>query len=181
MSTKHHYTNQLSFHSKVLRLFWEFTFILLFRPTPRWLFNSWRIFLLRIFGAKIGKDTNIHPSCRFWAPWNLTIGDYVGIAHGVDCYTVDSIYIGNRVTISQRAFLCTGSHDTSTLNIPLVHKPIFIEDHVWICAEAYISPGIRIGEGSVIAAGSVVVKDVAPWVIVGGNPAKFIKKRILSS
>jgi putative colanic acid biosynthesis acetyltransferase WcaF len=92
---------------------------------------------------------------------------------------MDKIKIGSKVAISQRSFLCTGSHDISSLTRPLITKPIIIHDHSWICSEAFIGPGVTISEGAVVAARSVVTKDVKEYEVVGGSPAKFIKIRVL--
>ena len=99
------------------------------------------------------------------------------LASGVDCYNVNLVHIGANTTVSQRAFLCTASHEiTKSLN-PLVTAPIEIKDQAWIAAEAYVGMGVTIGQGAVVGARAVVVKDVEPWTVVGGNPARFIKKR----
>lgn len=171
------YENKLTISSKLKRLIWSIVWMLLFRPTPNPGMNFWRISLLRLFGAKIGIGCKVAPSVKIWAPWNLRMRDYVCIADGVDCYTVDLISIGNKVTISQRSYLCTASHDIRSLKRPLVHSPLEIADHVWICSESFIGPGVCIGEGAVVAARSVVTKNVTAWTVVGGNPAKFIKNR----
>ena len=171
------YENQLSTKSKFGRFLWAICYWILFRVTPRWCLHGWRIFLLRIFGAKIGEGSRIDPSCRIWAPWNLSIGSYTALAEGVDCYCVDRIEIGSKVAISQRSFLCTASHDINSLRRPLIHAPIRIEDHAWVCAQTFIGPGLSLGMGAVVAAGSVVVKDVGDWEVVGGNPATQIKTR----
>ena len=94
-------------------------------------------------------------------------------------YSKGEIKIGNNVTISQGAYLCTATHDISSQTMDLICKPIVIEDNVWIASHATILPGVTIGEGAVVGACAVVTKDVAPWTVVGGNPAKFIKKRVL--
>lgn len=164
---------------KYKRFLWNLVWLLLFRPTPRWALNKWRIFLLKLFGANIKKGARVLPSCKIWAPWNLTLGEYSAIAEDVDCYCVDKIIIGNRVSISQRTYLCSASHDISSLRLPLITKPIIIEDFSWICAECFISPGVTIKEGSVIAARSVLIKDSTSWEVYAGNPAKVIKKRII--
>lgn len=117
------------------------------------------------------------PSVKVWAPWNLTAGRNVAIDEGVDLYNVAPIHIGHLVAISRRAFLCTASHDISDIRRPLTYKPIIIGNGVWIGAEAIICPGVTIGDGAVVAAGAVVTKDVQPWTVVGGNPAKYIKER----
>lgn len=174
---KYKYENKLPKKSKFFRLLWDIVYLLFFRITPRWTCHRWRVFLLRAFGAKIGDHCIIAPSCKIWAPWNLEIGSYVCFADNVDCYTVDKIKIGSKVTISQRTFLCTASHEISTLRRELTHKMIEIHDHAWICAEAFVGPGIEIGEGAVVGARAVVIADVAAWDVVAGNPAKVIKQR----
>lgn len=135
--------------------------------------------LLKMFGAKIGHGCKVDPTCFVWAPWNLTLGDFVCLAADVDIYSVDKIVIGSHVTISQRSFICTASHDISELNRPLIHSPITIEDHAWICAESFVGLGVTIHEGSVIAARAVVTKDIDAWSVVAGNPARFLKTRKL--
>lgn len=173
------YVDRLSLSLRIRRLAWGLVCLLFFRPTPRWLFDQWRIFLLRLFGAKIGIGCRVAPSCSVWAPWNLSIGDRTALAEGVECYCVDRVSIGSNVCVSQRAFLCTASHDIRTLQRPLAHRPIMIQDHGWICAEAFVGPGVTLGEGAVVAARAVVMHDVAAWKVVGGNPAKLIKDRDL--
>ena len=120
-----------------------------------------------------------YPSVKIWAPWNLAVGRYVAVDEEVYLYSVDKIKIGTKVAISREAFICTASHDITKPNRPLVTAPITICDGVWIGARAIVLPGVTIGEGAVVAAGAVVTKDVEPWTVVGGNPAKFIKKREL--
>lgn len=177
------YKNRHSFRSKVFRMIWNFVWVVFFRFTPNHfkVFNSWRIFLLRIFGAKVGNFCVVKNSCEIWQPWKLEIGDYVALSERVVCYSVDKIRIGNQTTISREAFLCCASHDTASSNMELTAAPIIIGDNCWVAARAILLPGIRVGNGAVVAAGSVVVKDIAPWTVVGGNPANVIKKRILAN
>ena len=174
---KYKYKNKLSWKNRLMRLLWNVTWALLFRLTPRIGFYGWRAMLLRLFGAKIGSGCHISPSCRIWAPWNLTLGSLVALAEGVECYSVSPIIIGSKVSVSQRAYLCTASHDISTLHLELIHSPIEIDDHAWVCAEAFLGPGVSIGEGAVIAARACVVKDVEPYSVMAGNPARCIRKR----
>lgn len=177
---KKSYVDTLSKSLKLKRFVWNFVWLIFFRPTPRWALNTWRIFLLKLFGANIKNGARVLPSCKIWAPWNLTLGEYSVIAEDVDCYCVDKIIIGDRVSVSQRTFLCSASHDITSLRLPLITKPIIIEDFAWICAECFISPGIIVKKGSVIAARSVLIKDSTRWDVYAGNPAKIIKKRTIN-
>ena len=137
------------------------------------------MWLLAIFGLKGSKLNAIYPTVKIWAPWNVVMGRAVAVDDNVSLYSVDKITIGTKVAISREAFICTASHDITKPNRPLITAPIIICDGVWICARAIILPGVTIGEGAIVAAGAVVTKDVEPWSVVAGNPAKFIKKREL--
>lgn len=173
------YVDSLTLGNKLMRLVWNVARIVLFVPFPGPIFRCWRNLVLKIFGARIGVHCVFSSSSKIWAPWNLSVGHYVAFGDRVDCYNVAPVTIGSMVTISQDAYLCTASHDISSKIKPLTVKPIVISDYAWICAKTIIMPGINIGEGAVVAAGSVVVKNVADWDVVGGNPSKFIKKREL--
>lgn len=174
------YRNRHSLKSKVGRAVWNVAWLLLFRPTPRGrLFRLWRIALLKLFGARIHWSSNVLPGCRVWQPWKLEMGEFACLGDGVDCYSVDEIKIGAQSTISQGVKLCTASHDISSRIMELIKLPITIEENAWVAGWAIVLPGVTIGEGAVVAAGAVVTKDVEPWTVVGGNPANYIKKRIL--
>lgn len=108
-------------------------------------------------------------------PWRLTIGDDTWIGDEVYILTLAEVKIGSNVCVSQRAFLCTGSHDHRTPSFDLITKPIRIDDGGWIGAMAFVGPGVTVGRGAVCAAGAIVVRNVAPDVIVGGNPARTIR------
>lgn len=173
----HQYQNKNSLKNKTYRLVWNVYYLLLFRYTPVPFFNTWRVISLRLFGAKIGEGSRVYPSVKIYMPCHLVMGDYSVLAPGVDCYNVDYINIGSKVAVSQRVFMCTASHDISSLKRPLTHSPINILNHAWVCSEVFLSPGVTIGDMAVVAARSVVVSDVEENVVVGGNPAKFIKNR----
>ena len=174
------YKNRHSLKSKIVRAVWNVVWLVLFRPTPRGnLFRPWRIALLKLFGANVKWSSNVLPSCTIWQPWKLTMGAYACLSENVDCYAVDAITIGDQTTVSQGVMLCTASHDIGSKIMELVTRPITIGANAWVAAHAMILPGVAIGEGAVVAAGAVVTKDVEPWTVVGGNPAKFIKKRVL--
>ncbi len=165
-----------SLSNRLLRLVWGIVYILFFKYSPR-PFHSWRSFILRCFGAKIGKGVHIYPKVKIWAPWNLTAKDEAGVADGVDLYSQGKIFLGFRSIISQRSYICTGTHDFNSKNHPLYTKDIIIDDYAWVAAEAFIGPGVKISQGAVVGARAAVFKDIEPWTVVGGNPAKFIKKR----
>ena len=107
------------------------------------------------------------------------MGAYSCLSERVDCYNVNQIVIGDQAVVSQDVFLCTASHDVTSPIMELTTAPIRIEPQAWICARAIILPGVTVGEGAVVAAGSVVTRPVDSWQIIGGNPAKFIRKRIM--
>ncbi|MCF6354851.1 MAG: hypothetical protein L3J26_07070 [Candidatus Polarisedimenticolaceae bacterium] len=167
----------LSLRNKLMRTLWNIVWLILYRPTPR-LLHPWRCFLLRLFGAKLGKAVHPYPSARIWAPWNLEMGDHSCLSEQVDCYCVDKIRIGAHATVSQYSFLCTASHDYTDPAMPLVTAPISIGDRAWITADVFVAPGVSVGEGAVVLARSSVFQDVEPWVVAAGNPAKFVKPRV---
>lgn len=133
--------------------------------------------LLRAFGARIGRDVHIYPNVRIIMPWNVSIGDECAIGERVVIYSLGRITIGKKVTVSQQAHLCAGTHDHRRPDFPLVKTPIVIGDGVWICADAFIGPGVRVGYGAVIGARAVAIKDVPRNAIVVGNPARTVRER----
>ncbi len=165
-----------SLGNKLGRLLWQVVWLLLFRPSP-WFWQAPRRGLLRLFGAKVGTCVQVMPSVRIWAPWNLELGNYSTVSHGVDLYCVDDISIGAHATVSQRSFLCTASHDIHHPNMPLVTKPIRIEDGVWVAGEAFIHPGVTVGVDAVVGARAVVTHDVPARLVVAGNPASVLHER----
>lgn len=167
---------QLSTANKFARTIWHLVWLFLYRPTPR-VFHPWRCFLLRMFGAKLGKSVHPYPSACIWAPWNLEMGDHACISEGVDCYCVDKITIGAHSTVSQYSFLCTASHDYTDRAMPLVTAPIIIGERTWITADVFVGPGVTIGDGAVVTARSSVFSDIPPWMVARGNPAVPVKRR----
>jgi len=167
-----------SFWNKLVRVIWGCFWLFLFRPSPK-VCHGWRRFLLRVFGGKIGKGVHVYPSCKIWGPWNLTMADHSCLSFNVDCYCVAPIAIGSHATISQYSYLCCATHDYENPNMPLIALPIVIQDQAWLCADVFVAPGVTIGQGAVVGARATVFKDVEPWTVVGGNPARFIKKRVL--
>ncbi len=173
------YRNPLSFSNQCLRMLWTIVWGILGRPWPRSLGSAWKRFLLRLFGAKLASTAVVYSSARVFQPWNLEMGEHSCLAEEVDCYNVAPVRIGAHTTVSQRAFLCTASHDISAPNLPLVSAPIVIEDQAWIGAEAFIRMGVTVRQGAVVGARGAVFRDVEAWTVVGGNPAKFLKRREL--
>jgi putative colanic acid biosynthesis acetyltransferase WcaF len=167
-----------SLADRLKRLVWGIVYVLLFRYSPRPL-HAWRTFLLRLFGASIGKGVHVYPKVSIWAPWHLVIGDETGIANGVILYSQGIITLGKRVVISQGSHLCAGTHDFTKKGFPLITKPITVADNVWVAAESFIHPGVTIHEGAVIGARSVVIKDMPAWMVCAGNPCRPLKTRIL--
>jgi putative colanic acid biosynthesis acetyltransferase WcaF len=163
----------------LMRALWGVVWLILFRPSPR-PFHAWRRLILRLFGAQLGRHVHVYPDVKIWAPWALTIGNFVGIADGVTIYNMAPILIEDHCVVSQGAHLCGGSHDIDSANFQLIAKPINLEKNVWVCAEAFIGPGVTIAEGCVLGARAVAVKSIIePWSVWGGNPAvmKRVRKR----
>ena len=150
----------------------------LFRCSPRPMFG-WRRFLLRCFGANVGRKVHIYPSARIEIPWNLRIGDEASLGENVLVYSLGPVDIGPRTTVSHNAHLCAGSHDYRNPRLPLLRLPIRIGADAWICAQSFIGPGVVVGDGAVVGAAAVVTGPVDGWTVVAGNPAKFIKHRVL--
>ncbi|MDB5011334.1 MAG: acetyltransferase [Mucilaginibacter sp.] len=164
--------------NRFYRILWSVVRILLFYPSPK-PFHKWRAFLLRAFGAKVGKGVHVYPGTKIWAPWNLELADECGIASGANLYSQGKIFIGRRSVVSQGAHLVTGTHDYTKIGFPLITMPIYIGHNAWIAAEAFVHPGVTIGDGCVIGARSVVTTDMPEWKVCVGNPCKPIKVREL--
>lgn len=164
--------------NRIARVFWGVIYILLFRFSPKPL-HGWRSFILRCFGAKIGKGVHVYPAVKIWAPWNLELADGCGIGSGATLYSQGKITIGQRSVISQGVYICTGTHDYTKAGMPLITRPIKIGDNAWVAAEAFIHPGVTIATGCVVGARSVVVSDLPEWTVCAGNPCKPLKKRVV--
>lgn len=162
--------------SKLGRTLWNVVYLLLFRPSPR-LMHEWRAFLLRAFGAKIGKLPRIYPKARIWAPWNLECEDVVCIADEAIVYNPARVFLGSHCVISQQAYLCGATHDYTDPTFRMVSAPITIERYAWICARASVQMGITVREGAVLGLGGVAVGDLDPWSIYVGVPARRVKAR----
>lgn len=171
---------EISRANRMARLLWSIIWIMLFRPTPRPL-HGWRCFLLRCFGATVGKNVRVYQSTRIWAPWNLTLADNSCLGDWVDCYNVAPISLEHGAIVSQYTFLCTASHDTRYRALPLIAAPITIKADAWVTADVFIAPGITIGCRAIVKARSVVMDDVAEDTVVGGHPARYHCVRKMAS
>lgn len=167
-----------SSYERILQRIWEFTRCVLCTTTP-WFARHWRTMIYNIFASHVSYSAAIARTARIDYPWRFIIGNFssVGEKSWIQCQ--DIVRIGNYVCIGEYVKIITGSHDVASKNFDLQTSSIIIEDNVWIATGAMLLSGVTIGEGAVVAAGAVVTKNVEPWTVVGGNPARFIKKREL--
>lgn len=165
-----------SMGSRVGRLLWGVVRVLLFRPSPRPC-HAWRSMLLRMFGAKLGAKCHIYPGAVVWAPWNLRCEDRVTFADGAEIYNPSPMYFGSHAIVSQGAYVCGATHLYNEPEFRLVSYEMRIGAYAWICARAMVSPRVQVGEGAVLGLGSVATRDLEPFGVYAGNPARFIKLR----
>lgn len=158
------------------RFAWEWVQATLIRWSPRKAMR-WRVFWLRLFGAKIAPNSGIRPTTSITHPWLLEMGEYSVLSDGVTIYNLGPVTVGNHSVVSQDVYVCAGTHDYTRPDLPLLRPPIVIGHGVWVCAGAFLGPGVTIGDNSVVGARAMVAKDVPPGVVVGGNPARVIKNR----
>ena len=165
-----------SLGNRLLRIVWQFSWFLLARFTPPPL-HGWRRTILRAFGAKIGRGARVHASVNIWLPANLELGDQVLIGPGVRLYNQGRIRIGAQSVVSQRAHICASSHDLQDPEFQLVLRPVDIGERCWVAAEAFVGPGVTMGDRSVLAARGVLFGDAAADGVYSGNPAAHLKRR----
>jgi putative colanic acid biosynthesis acetyltransferase WcaF len=165
-----------SIPDKLLRLLWSLVEATLYRWSPVPL-HGWRRLLLRLFGAHVGAGAHPYPSARIWAPWNLEMGDRSCLGPRTICYTVGWVRLGADAIISQGAHLCAATHDHRDPAFPLVVGDIEVGDGAWVAADAFVGPGVAIGDRAVVGARAVVVKDVEASRVVVGNPARLVGVR----
>ena len=165
---------------RLFRACWGITWLCLASWTPPPL-HAWRRLLLSLFGARVHPTARVYGSARIWYPPLLEMKAHACMGPGVICYCMAPISLGERVVVSQRAHLCAGTHDVRDPNFQLVARPIHIGDQAWVAAEAFIGPGVSVGEGSVIGARTVLMRDAEAWTIYSGNPAAPLKKRVMRS
>jgi putative colanic acid biosynthesis acetyltransferase WcaF len=165
-----------SLKNRIMRVLWQFVWLAAARWTPPPL-HLWRVLLLRAFGARVDLSAHIYSSVEIWAPWNLEILAFGSLARNVRCYNIAKISIGYKAIVSQHAYLCTGTHDYRDPAFPLIAKPLSIGSRAWICAGAFVGPGVNVGEGAVLGAAGVAFKDLTKWTVYAGNPAVVQRAR----
>ena len=180
MNLERHTPGRVSLGIKLKWVVWNVTAALLFRPFITPVFRKWRLLLLRMFGAEVEWDANVYASVKVWAPWMLRMGHRACLGPEVICYNQDLVVLEDDAIVSQYSYLCTAGHDTdhaNTADSGLVTSPIVLRRGAWIGSRAFIGMGVEIGENAVVGATASVYKNVEPWTVVGGNPAKVIKLR----
>ena len=165
-----------SLKNRLIRAAWFVVWGLLASWTPPQL-HVWRCFLLRLFGAKIGKHVRVYGSCKIWYPPNLIMEDYSVLAWSTNCYNQGLITIKEYSVVSQYAQLVAGTHVIDDPSFKLITKPITIERFAWIASDAFVGPGVTVHEGAVLGACAVTFKNLEPWSVYTGNPATFLRMR----
>ena len=178
--TERHAPGRVTRNVKIKRAIWNIISAVLFRPFITPLFRKWRILVLWMFGAQIAWDANVYASVKIWAPWMLRMGHRACLGPDVICYNQDWVVLEDDAIVSQYSYLCTAGHDidhANTADSGLITAPIVLRRGAWIGSRAFIGMGVEVGEGAVVGATASVYKNVESWNVVGGNPAKVIKKR----
>lgn len=165
-----------SLKHRLFRAAWNLTWAVAGSWTPVPLYG-WRRLLLNAFGAKLSPKARIYPKTSIWYPPNLTMDDHALVGPGVILYNMGPMKIGAYAIISQRAHLCGGTHDPDDPHFQIQPKPVTIEPKAWVAAEAFVGPGVTVGEGAILGARAVAAKNLEPWGIYAGNPAKKIRER----
>lgn len=166
-----------SLGDRAARALWAVAHLLLVRFSPRPC-HAWRAGVLRLFGATLGAHCHIYPAARIWAPWNLVCEDAVGIADGAVIYNPLPIRLASHCVVSQDAYLCGATHDIDDPAFPMISAPIKIGRYAWICARAVVCSGVNVGEGAVLGLASVATRDLEPWTVYGGLPARVLRQRV---
>ncbi|QEE43372.1 putative colanic acid biosynthesis acetyltransferase (plasmid) [Rhizobium sp. WL3] len=164
--------------NRIVRAVWNVTWRSMGIWTPIPLFG-WRRFLLRLFGAKIAAEARVYPGVEIWAPANLRMESWSCLARGVKCYSMAMITLDKFALVSQGAHLCAGTHDIDDPDFQLRAAPILIGENAWVAAEAFVGPGVAMGEGAVLGARGVLFKDLQKMEVAVGNPARVVRMRTL--
>ena len=173
------FPNPFSLKIKIKKKIWFVVWAICVSWLPKAGFNGWIRFIYRSFGAQIPSSSGIHPTANIYMPWNLRMGPFSTIGSNVNMLNAAPVIMGQNCVISERAYICCASHNIYSNAHEQTNAPVIMGDRSWVCAEAFVGMGVTIGEGAVVGARAAVFKDVEPWTVVGGNPAKFIKKRVI--
>jgi putative colanic acid biosynthesis acetyltransferase WcaF len=165
-----------SLPNRMRRLAWTVCYVVLFRTSPR-PFHAWRAFLLRCFGANLGPHCHFYRRSRIWAPWNLVCADGASLGDEAEIYNPSLVSMGSHAIVSQQAYICGATHDYNDPTFPVISFPMSLGAYSWVCARASVSPGVNLGEGAVLALGSVATRDLEPWTVYAGVPAQPVKER----
>jgi putative colanic acid biosynthesis acetyltransferase WcaF len=176
MPQRNRYASPWTVRTRLGVLLWRITWLLLFRPTPKH-FYRWRVFLLRVFGCRVSGRPYVASSAVIRSPWNLVLEDRACLGPHSEVYNLAPVTLHARATVAQQVYLCGGTHDFSLPEQPLLVGEIDIGEDAFVGARAFILPGLKVGQGAVVGACAVVTRDVEPWTIVAGNPAKSIGMR----
>jgi putative colanic acid biosynthesis acetyltransferase WcaF len=168
--------SSFSLWHRMQRGLWNSCWLMLYRVSPRPL-HAWRAMLLRAFGAKLGPNCHFYPGSRIWAPWNLKCADAVTVGDGAEIYNPAPIYFGSHVIVSQGAYICGATHDFDDPTFPVLTYSMQIGAYAWICARASVGPGVNVGEGAVLGLASVASRDLEPWGVYAGAPARRTRER----
>lgn len=141
--------------------------------------SGFRCTVLRAFGAKIGQGVRVRPTARFTYPWKVEIGSQSWVGDDVFFYSLDRISIGCHCVISQKTYLCAGSHDFADRTFPLQTAPIVIGNGAWVAADCFVAPGVTIGANTVVGARSNVFGNLPAGKICRGNPCKPYRDRVM--
>lgn len=174
------YPGYVTLKCKVHRAIWNITCFLLFRPFPTSLFWPWRLLILRLFGAKVSSKAYVYSSVRIWAPWLLRLDAGAKLGPEVICYNQAPVWLKAGCVVSQYSHLCTAGHETDRPNSDtegLITAAITLHENSWIGTQAFIGMGVEVGHDAIVGARAAVFRDVEPLTIVGGNPARELKKK----
>ena len=163
-------------HDRLYRLLWQIVWAIFYRLSPRPL-HGWRSLLLKMFGAQMGSNCHFYPSSRVWSPRMLRCADQVTLGSGAEIYNPSLVTLESHAIISQRAFICGATHDYNDPAFPLYSLPMTFGAYSWVCAQASVSPGVNLGEGSILGLGSVATRDLEPWGVYAGIPAQKVRER----
>lgn len=169
-----------SLSNRLRRVLWNIVYAVLYRLSPR-PFHAWRAMLLRLFGAKLGPACHFYPRARVWAPWNLICEERVSVADDAELYNPSPLYMGSHCIVSQAAYICGATHEYNNPEFRLVHFPTRLGPYSWVCARATVNPGVNLGAGAILALGSVATRDLEPFGIYAGIPARKIRQRLRSA